>query len=200
MRLLQQTSEDEVVAEFLKAEINSKRFGDKIKNALDSAEPSIISNPDITDATQNQFRKRLLGKVRGYGNNTELFEDFPPEVIWHKAIFSRKDLCSVMYINYSYWNELSGNSRLPMDAAKNIQNGIEVFGVSNDGFKDIHLDIKLGYTFPKMIFITANEKARIVVLEGHARITAYFLETEYIPEEIEVIIGYSEDFLDMDLY
>lgn len=31
MRLLHRIPEDEVVAEFLKAEINSNRFGDKIK-------------------------------------------------------------------------------------------------------------------------------------------------------------------------
>lgn len=105
-----------------------------------------------------------------------------------------------MYINYSYWNELLSNSILPLDAAKNIQNGIEIFGVSNDGFKDIHADIKHGISFPKMIFVSANEKSRIVVLEGHARITAYFLEIEYIPEELEVIIGYSEKFADWDLY
>ncbi|TNJ66064.1 hypothetical protein FE784_11615 [Paenibacillus hemerocallicola] len=42
--------------------------------------------------------------------------------------------------------------------------------------------------------------SRIVALEGHERLTAYLIDTEYIPPELEVIIGFSEDFVAWDLY
>lgn len=45
-----------------------------------------------------------------------------------------------------------------------------------------------------------NEKSKVVVLEGHARLTAYFIDSEYLPDEIEVLIGYSEKFSEWDLY
>ena len=105
-----------------------------------------------------------------------------------------------MYIDYSYWNELSKHTRLPIDAAQNVINNIEVFGVKNDGFREVNAVIKEGKTLPKMIFVTCNENSRIVVLEGHARLTGFFMDTDFISHELEVIIGFSEDFVSWGLY
>lgn len=112
----------------------------------------------------------------------------------------RQDLNEVMYINYSYWNELSSNTRLPLQASKNIMNQIEVFGISNQGFLDINLALKNGKVFPKLIFVSMNENSRVVVLEGHARLTAFYLDKDYIPDELEVFIGLSDKFSVWDLY
>ncbi|MGE7823287.1 hypothetical protein [Paenibacillus sp. NPDC093718] len=154
----------------------------------------------MNDQTENQLRRDILGKTRGFGCNTDLFENFPTEVKWYKAGFQKEDLSEVMYINYSYWNELSSRIRLPIHASKNIMNQIEVYGVNNQGFLDISLAIKNGRVFPRLIFVSMNENSRVVVLEGHARLTAYFINSEYIPGEIEVFIGFSEKFNEWDLY
>lgn len=100
----------------------------------------------------------MIGTVKHVNSKKyiKVFENFPSEVIWHNAIFSSEELQSVMYIDYSYWNELSNKSRLPIEAAKNVLNGIKVYNVSNDGFKEIHSEIKKGMTFPKMIFVSCN--------------------------------------------
>lgn len=200
MKILQRISEDEVIAEFLIAEINSKRFGALIKNAMGNEDATIVTNPNINNNQENHYRRSLLGEVRGFGKNEDLFENFPSEVSWNRAIFTKEDLQAVMYIDYSYWNQLSNNTRYPVDAAKNILNDVEIFSVSNDGFREIHSEIKRGKTFPRLIFVSCNEYSRIVVLEGHARLTAYFLDLEYVPEELEVIMGYSEEFVKWDLY
>ncbi|ULL16377.1 hypothetical protein DVH26_19150 [Paenibacillus sp. H1-7] len=200
MKLKHQITEDVMIAEFLKAEIDSQRYGSTIKKALGDVEVSIITNPNLNAEDENKYRKWLLGEVRGYGKNKALFENFPSEVNWRIAVFSQEDLQSVMYIDYSYWNGLSNNTRLPMDAAKNVLNNVEIYGVKNDGFRAINSVIKQGKTFPKMIFVSCNENSRIVALEGHARLTAYFIDKEYIPPELEVIIGFSEDFAAWDLY
>jgi hypothetical protein len=200
MQLLNQISEDEVIAEFLIAEVNSKRFRNSIVSALGNTDIKIILKPDLNNKEQNQSRKLLLGDVRGFGQNKKLFENFPSVVTWYRAIFSREDLSSVLYINYSYWNELSSNTRLPVDAAKKILSDIKIFNVSNEGFKEINSEIKQGKAFPKMIFVSCNETSRIVVLEGHARLTAYFLDSQFIPPDIEVFIGYSDDFKKWNLY
>jgi hypothetical protein len=200
MRLLQRIAEDEVVAEFLRAEIQSKRFGENIRKALGNVDDRIITEPDLNDPEENRYRKKILGDARGYGRNKGLFENFPRQVNWYRAVVSKEELKSVMYINYSYWNELSSGTRLPAEAAKNIQNGVEVFDVSNDGFKQIQHEIRRGAVFPKLIFVSRNERARVVVLEGHARLTAYFLDEAHIPAELEVMIGFSEQFAEWDLY
>lgn len=200
MKLVSQVQEELVIAEFLFAEFNSDRFKNGIIHALGDHESSLITKPNLNDKTENQIRRDILGQTRGFGCNTDLFENFPIEVKWYKAVFQKQDLSDVMYINYSYWNEISSGTRLPMYASKNIINQIEVFGVSNQGFIDISLAIKEGIAFPRLIFVSMNEKSKVVVLEGHARLTAYFIDIEYIPDELEVLIGYSEKFSEWDLY
>lgn len=200
MKLIHQVQEDEVIAEFLLAEINSVRFKDGILHALGDRDLNVILEPNLNDPGDNQIRREILSQTRGFGLNTDLFENFPVKVIWYKAIFQKKDLNEVMYINYSYWNELSSDTRLPMQAASNIRNHKEVFGVSNKGFLAINSAFKQGKVFPKLIVVAMNESSRVVVLEGHARLTAYFIDTDYIPEELEVLIGFSEAFRAWDLY
>ncbi|WP_176706324.1 hypothetical protein [Paenibacillus hemerocallicola] len=49
MELKQQITEHVMIAEFLKAEIDSQRYGSTIKKALGDFEDSIISNPNMND-------------------------------------------------------------------------------------------------------------------------------------------------------
>ncbi|MBX4149165.1 hypothetical protein [Paenibacillus lautus] len=200
MKIVSQVQEDEVIAEFLFAEVNSDRFKEGILHALGDRDLNLLIKPNLNHQAENQIRRDILGQTRGFGRNTDLFENFPTEVKWYKAFFEKQDLNEVMYINYSYWNELSSNTRLPLQASKNIMNQIEVFGISNQGFLDINLALKNGKVFPRLIFVSMNENSRIVVLEGHARLTAYYLDNDYIPDELEVIIGFSDKFSVWDLY
>lgn len=96
-----------------------------------------------------------------------MFENFPGEVTWYKAVFQKQDLSEVMYINYSYWNELSIGTRLPIHASKNIIENVEVFGLNNQGFHDISAVIKNGKVFPKLIFVAMNATSRVVVVWCH---------------------------------
>jgi hypothetical protein len=200
MKILNQIEEVEVISEFLKSEINSKRFGKQILYALKNKSKKIITNPDLNNEKDNQFRKNLFGKVRGYGKNRDLFENFPEDVKWFKAIITKQELKNVKYIDYSYWNEISNNTRLPSKSSKNIKENVEIYGVSNKGFWEIHAEIKKGKTFPYMIFVAKNKKSRIVILEGHARLTSYYLEPKLIPAEIEIIVGYSDKMVNWNLY
>lgn len=98
------------------------------------------------------------------------------------------------YIDYSYWNELSGGSRLPEDAARSICANVEVYGVSNDGFLRAVEALRKGETFLELILIGTSPDV-LIVLEGHVRLTAYLLAWEYEPEELPVLIGISPDFV-----
>lgn len=200
MKLIERISEDEMISEFLRAEINSSRYRNMIIENLGVYDEKILTEPDLHDEKENQVRRQVISAVRGYSKNEDLFEDFPTNMSWYKAIFTVLDLTNVMYIDYSYWNELSLNTRLPKNSAQNILAGVEIYNVSNQGFIDMNHEIEMGKTYPKMIFVARNEKSRIVILEGHARMTAYFLKPQNIPEELEVIIGYSEGIANWGLY
>jgi len=196
MRLLENITEDEMVAVFLKTEINSARFSADILAILkhDGMSRKIVDTPDTLNQAENLYRAKLLGDFRGYKQKWGLFLSFPDDVSWHRAILSREELARVRYIDYSYWNELSGGSRLPADAATNIRAGKVVFGQSTQGFLNLAGELQRGAKFPELILTGVSPTSDLVVLEGHVRLTTYFLAPKCIPEEIPVIVGFSPNF------
>jgi hypothetical protein len=124
--------EDYVVAHFLKHEIRSDRFREQICNLLEQNgwSASLLESPDLQDVEECSRRAKLLSEFRGYRVNGEVFESFPDDVAWARFAISSLELMQVQYIDYSYWNELSGASRLPSDAATRFRNGATIFGMT----------------------------------------------------------------------
>ena len=134
---------------------------------------------------------QLLAEHRGYGRDVDVFESVPPDVRWYRALATKDDLAQVRYIDYDYWTELSGGSRLAMDAAERIRQGIEAFRVGNGAYWYLAEALKAGASFPELILVGADEGGPHVLLEGHVRLTAYFLVPECIPPLLPVIVGYA---------
>lgn len=202
MRLIETITENEMIAVFLQAEIVSERFGGEIAALLgrDKVDRRIVDAPNSQNVDENAYRKKLLGDFRGYGHNRGLFENFPHDVSWHRAALTRDELARVKYIDYSYWNELSGGSRLPAEAAKTVRAGKATFGQSTHGFLNAARALRNGARFPELILVGTALSAGLIVLEGHVRLTAYFLAPEHIPDALPVIAGFSPDFARWDEY
>ena len=189
MKILRESSEDEMILEYLKAEYTSERFSEQLKEAFEKLglEKSIIISADLQNTAENAGRKRLLGEFRGYGMRQKMFERFPAVSEWKLCIFSNADLEKIRYIDYSYWNELSAGTHMPLSAAETIRAGKTVYGVSNDGFLRAAEYIRNGGSFPKLFFLTSDYE-NFVIVEGHLRMTAYALAPECF-DNIEVIVG-----------
>jgi hypothetical protein len=127
-------SEHEVVALFLRTEIQSPRYAAQLLRLLDEdgANRAIVDGPDTSNSAGNAYRLALFTKFRGYGDRQGYFQDFPRDVSWQRVVLSPGELLQARYIDYDYWVELSGGSRLAPDAARNIRAGRTVFGVAND--------------------------------------------------------------------
>lgn len=178
-----------MISEFLKAEYYSERFSEHIKKVMKELllEKSIILSIDLNNTNENIARKKLLGEFRGYGLNRELFENFPNKIQWSLCNFANYDLNNIRYINYSYWNELSKGTHLPLIAAQTILNGIEIYNQSNAGFVKAAEFIKNGGKFPRPILLTFDLE-HFVIVEGHFRITAFALVPEYF-NNVECFVG-----------
>jgi hypothetical protein len=195
MRLIEEISEDAMVAVFLKTEIMSARFGKDILALLkrDGAGRDILDTPDIHDGEQNAYRAALLGEYRGYRQNRDLFTDYSENASWYRATLTKEELANVRYIDYSYWNEISNGTRLPIEAAKTIHTGRKTYGQSNEGFLKMAQALREGAQFPELILIGTSPDD-LIVMEGHVRLTAYFLAPECLPEELIVIVGFAPEF------
>lgn len=188
MQLIRPTSEADMISVYLKGEIVSERFGHFIIDRLEQHGKSrlLVDRPDIANDDENAFRRYLLGAYRSY-----VFEELPPDIAWYRALLNREEVARIRYIDYDYWNELSGNTRMPSAAVKTIAAGREIFGVSNEGFLKVAQALREGATFPELILVGTSPDNDLTVYEGHLRLTAYLLAPECIPEDLEVIVGFA---------
>jgi hypothetical protein len=202
MRVVAESSEAEMVALFLGGELRSDRFGPGIRQAAASvgAELRVLTSPDLTDEAENALRGRVLEETRAYLRREGLFGGFPRDVSWQWVAVTPEELMSVRFIHYSYWNELSGGSRLPPDAARRIREDVEPFGVSNAGFLELADELAEQPPARELILVTAGGTAPIVALEGHGRLTALALRPEVIPSELEVLLGTSPSMPEWGCY
>jgi hypothetical protein len=194
MKLLAQVPEAVMVAAFLKAEVNAARYGERLLDLLkqNRRDRSVLDAPDVTDDDANRYRAGLLGEVRGYGRNEDVFTDMPDDVAWYQAILEPSDLDALMYINDDYWTDFTGGSRWVRDAARRISEG--AFPMEEVGhFPALAEMVQKGARFPEAILLHNPKSGELVVLEGHKRITAYMMLPDPLPPELlRVIVGRSD--------
>ena len=172
MKVIRDASEAEMILEFLKGEMDSVRFNNELFDVLSDLgiDRNIIDNGDIFNSDENKKRFEILKLFRGYPDS-ELFNNFPKNVKWKYCELSSNDINNIYYINYDYWNELSNNTGSPLEAVKNIKNGIEIYEVSNKPILD-GVNLLGKKMFPPIILLTCNDK-KYVIIEGHSRMTIY---------------------------
>src|SRR5262245_20594438 len=194
MRRLRPSSEAQMIALFLGTELASGRWQDDLRTLLERAAlpERVITAPDLGDDIDNQARLRLLTEHRGYGTRTDYFPGFPDDVCWQWIAITPAELARVRYIEYDYWEELSGGTRLAVDAATRIHAGVAPAGVPNDRVLAMAQAVVDGARLPPLILVTTGLGDNdLVVLEGHVRLTAFMLVRDRLPPELEVLVGSS---------
>ncbi len=172
MKTIKNSSENEMILDFLKGELNSNRFNEKLKDVIEklNLDLYLIIDGDISSDMENLSRLEIMKEYRGYPDK-ELFKNFPKIDYWSFVKLSPEDINNIYYIDYDYWNELSNNTSSPLEAAKNIANGKEIYEVSNQPFIDGIKYLEKG-NFPPVILITCNDE-KYLIIEGHSRMTIY---------------------------
>lgn len=202
MKIIKTLCADDMVIEFLQAEYASKRFREKLLAILKKHDlpAEVICNPNRCDSNEIRQRERLLREYRGYQRNAELFEGFPDDITWHEAELNRSELLQVQYINYSFWNELSQGTRLPIHGKARIEQGDTIFNQELGSFMTIRDLIEQGTVFHKLILVSETPDSTITVLEGHSRLTGYVLAAHHEGQTYPVIIGFSRKIREWGLY
>jgi hypothetical protein len=192
VELLRPISEDEMIAVFLQAEIESHRFGEAIRSLLarDSLTPQLVQRPNLADPAENAARRRLLDEHRAYERREGLFGGFPHDVAWHRALLAPDEVLDILFIDWDWWLALSGGSRRPRDAAARIRGG-RIRGQTRDEDEPIAAALRRAPPPPELIALTTPDLRPLVLVEGHVRLTAYALFPHYLPERLEILLGIS---------
>jgi hypothetical protein len=109
-----------------------------------------------------------------------LFDGFPDDVAWERVGLAPEDVLAILYINWDWWLAVSSGTRLATVAA-------EVQG-KNESDRAI---AEAAATNPELIAVTHPERSKLVLLEGHVRLTAYAAFPEYLPDELGAYLGVS---------
>ncbi|MEU6273043.1 hypothetical protein ABZ871_11630 [Streptomyces populi] len=174
MELLLPVTLDEVVAVWLGAEIHSDRFGSIVGALLrrDGLSAALVTDPDLTDGQANAARLGLLREYRGFDQADTSLESYVGglpvgDLAWWRVRIDAADVARVHYIDWDYWVEVTGGSRLAATfASKNLAGpGEAVYTALRDAFV-------AGVEIPEIILVDSGPGTRLVVLEGHVRATA----------------------------
>jgi hypothetical protein len=122
---------------------------------------------------------------------TGLFDCFPERLEWTRVAMAPNQILSTLYIDWSWWLELSGGSRRPLDAAARSRTG----GAAADLALHRQIAARPGSNDPppELIAVTNPTRDRIVLVDGHVRLTAYALFPELLPAELELFLGESAE-------
>jgi len=194
MRILGQATEPEVVAAFLRGELESERWREELLALLreDEMDAAVVESPDVDDPGECAYRARLLDRHRAWLRREGLFDGFPSHVEWRRAALSPEDVLGILYIDWDWWLTLSGGTRRPLDAAARIRRGA-VPGVTAEEHEAIASRLRTDDPQAQLIAATDPDRTRLVCLEGHVRLTAYALYPEYLPPELEIYLGTAPD-------
>lgn len=193
MRVLRAASQDEVIAAFLKAEIDSGRFRKYVVSRLSTlgVPDSIVRQPRFNDPREAELRARVLA-YRGWPG-TLLFENFPGAVVWTRVALTRAELAETEYPSLDEWKRRSP-TRLPTPAAAGLRSGALAEPEMRQACRLVSERYRLGSEVPPIIVVSTGLDGRRVVLEGCIRLTAVFWESARgEPDELEAFMGVSDE-------
>jgi hypothetical protein len=188
MRLVGSASEDDMVAVFLNAEAASERYGPQIRRILARlGQPrAVVEHPDTGDEAANAVRRQVLSVYRSYPA-CDVFTGMPADVTWHRATLTPAELATVRYIDYPYWTDFSGGTRLAADGARRL--GRWQDQPPGSIYRRIVENLRDGRLPPPIILLGEPGPANLVVIEGHKRLTGLLLCPRWLPAELDVLLG-----------
>lgn len=176
MELLSPVSLDEVVAVWLGAEIDSGRFGATVRTLLkhDGQPVALLATPDLTDEQANAARLNLLREYRGFDQpdtSIETYIEGVPvrELVWWRVRIDSTDVARLHYINWDFWVEVTGGTRLATTYASAKLAEASGPGAMYAALRDAFV---AGALVPEITLVDSGPDTRLVILEGHVRATA----------------------------
>lgn len=191
MKVSRSIPADDMIAEFLQAELHSSRFREGSLKALNMLgyNKSLLEDPDVASAKENQKRAKVLGLTRGWPNEW-LFSGFPKDSVWNLATVTPKELGQCYRLKSR--PDMAEDERLLATTAGSLKAGVELENIDSELIKQMVLEVKQQQPLPLPILAAEDFTSKKVLIEGHSRSIAYcVVDEDYLPGRIPVTIGIS---------
>jgi hypothetical protein len=185
LTLLRGATEDEMIATFLRAELESPRFGAELHSTLAELGISV----EVVSATQSvtgahKARRQLLAAYRGWGQYQSVFGGMPDDIVWSWAELDERVLRSRVWTIKWYFAEAFGTR-----SAHEIGNIKR--GSADVARSQLEQSVAEGRVLEPPILLAEPDLRRLVILEGHSRILSYLGHPDLVRFPILSMVGTS---------
>lgn len=166
MRKLRRLTEAEVIAEFLRGEFFHKEY-----DADRERFSSLVENPNLTDATENEIRRILLFRRRD-----TMWWELPEDRQWWEIEFEPEDVEQVSVFPRAHWRKIARGNFKAVDVAARIR---QLKGSEPNEFvkkiSDICANLSSDLQQGMVIFLGIDQERAVTLLEGNHRFVAALL-------------------------
>jgi hypothetical protein len=190
--LIRPSSEDEMILEFVKAELESPIYRDRCKIPTGYTRAELVDHPDLKNAEHNAARLSMLF-YRGYTTRSWLFGGFPRDIAWSLCRFTMAEVGLFKYAKAPPWSTLVDKDRLVSEGASEIKNAPDralSLKVPVAAISDVRRQFANGKSFARLI--AAEVDGSYVIVEGNMRATAFV--GSGVDRPVEVVVGHADSF------
>jgi len=184
VRLLQQLSEEEVIAEFLRSEFHYPDF-DEYREVFED----IVAKPDLSNQRENELRRALLFLRRG-----AMWRELPSDTQWFVIGLALKDASRVRFFPRAQWRRIAKGSFYLPQAVEKIRAALQI--QTDDSFfnklRRLSVSVREGDVNPTVLLIGVNTTGPLTILDGNHRMAAAMLNQSPAPfSRFRFICGFS---------
>jgi hypothetical protein len=166
MRKLRRLTEAEVIAQFLRGEFFHKEY-----DADREYFSSLVQNPNLTDARENEIRRVLLFRRRD-----TMWWELPDDRQWWEVDFAPEDVEQVSVFPRAHWRKIARGNFKALDVAARIR---QLKDTEPDEFikkiSDICANLPSDLPQGMIILLGIDEYRPVTLLEGNHRFMASLL-------------------------
>ena len=188
MHIKDMISVDEMIGQFLKAELHSSRFREGSLRALTTLDfdESLLERTDYDNIKHNQQRLKVFSLTRGWPDKF-LFLSFPADTVWYAMTLSTNELKKVMRLKSS--DSMTPSERSLENTANKVLKHKKIKNIDNTLILAISKSINNLVEQPPIIMVAEDFAGKKVLIEGHSRSVAYCISRDI--KAIPAIIGIS---------
>src|SRR5579884_4096198 len=111
----------------------------------------------------------VVQRKRSWHAREDYFEHLPRDLAWERVALTAGEVLRILYIAWDWWSEITGGTRLPLDAAARHRTD------------ELRALAERCTANPELIVVAEPDRSKLVVLEGHVRLSAYAAFPECLP-------------------
>lgn len=181
---LRRAKEEEITAEFLKAEFYEPEF-DPYRGRF----TSLVYHPNLNDDRENAIRRALLFRRRG-----RMWRELPNDTEWYEVQLQPADITRIRAFPRKQWRGLAEGSFYMTDLIERIRKETEAKKPSRFGSKmrAVVADLREDLVPDSILLIGIDEDSPLTIIEGNHRMAAAMLQSpETVHQRFRFYCGFS---------